>query len=69
MTHMKGEIHYEGMINPARREAKFVERVDSRGRVFVPRMIRDKLGIKENDIVAIFLKVIEEEGEEEWREE
>ena len=57
---MKDEIRYEGMINPGEKTASFREKIDKQGRIPVPRLIRDKLGMQGKEAqVEVRIKVVE----------
>jgi len=58
------EWKFEGMINPTKREASFTAKMDRIGRISVPRLIRDKLGISSEAVVAVHIKLIEAYKEE-----
>ena len=68
----KNEITFSGMINPKERIARFQEKVDIKGRIQVPRMVRDKLGLHAKEalvevkvrVLEIYTKESEEGGEE-----
>lgn len=54
------EIEFSGSINPARGEAKFPEKVDKQGRIPIPRMVRDKLGIQGKEArIDVSITVVE----------
>lgn len=54
------EIKYEGAINPKKKEAKFSEKIDKQGRIPVPRMARDKLGIHKKEArVSVWIRIEE----------
>ena len=62
MVHMetKKEITFSGAINPKEKTARFQEKIDKQGRVQVPRLVRDKLGLQEKEaIVEVSLRVEE----------
>lgn len=54
------EIIFSGVINPKEGIAKFQEKIDKQGRIQVPRVVRDKLGLQEREaILEIKLRVEE----------
>ena len=53
------EIKLEGAIYPSEGEASFMEKIDKQGRIQVPRVVRDKLGVQMEAIVAVKIKVLE----------
>lgn len=54
------EIKFSGVINPKEGTAKFQEKADIKGRVQIPRVVRDKLGLHGKEArVEIRLKVEE----------
>jgi hypothetical protein len=56
----KKEIKFSGAINPEEGTARFQEKLDKQGRVQIPRVVRDKLGIHEREaIVEVMLRVEE----------
>jgi bifunctional DNA-binding transcriptional regulator/antitoxin component of YhaV-PrlF toxin-antitoxin module len=68
----KDEIKFSGMINPKEGIARFQEKLDIKGRIQVPRMVRDKLGLHDKEallevrigIKEIYPKESAEGGEE-----
>lgn len=59
----KEELKYSGAIYPAKGEARYTEKIDKQGRIPVPRLIRDKLGIHEHEaMVTVSIKVLEVYG-------
>lgn len=54
------EIIFSGAINPEKMIAKFQEKIDKQGRVPVPRMVRDKLGMQGREaIVNVVIEIVE----------
>lgn len=54
------KIEFSGSINPARGEARFPEKMDKQGRIPVPRMVRDKLGIQGKEArIDVSITVVE----------
>lgn len=54
------EIKFSGAIYPDRGEAHFPEKVDRQGRIPVPRLVRDKLGIQGKEVrVDVSIKIVE----------
>lgn len=59
----EGEWKFEGVVNPSKGEASFTAMMDRVGRISVPRLVREKLGIRGEAILKVHLKVVES-GEE-----
>lgn len=54
------EIKFSGAINPKEGTARFQEKIDKQGRIQIPRIVRDKLGLQDREaILEIRLKVEE----------
>ena len=64
------EIRFSGAINPEEGTARFQEKIDKKGRVQIPRVVRDKLGLHEREaIVEVSIKVEEIYSEGGYRNE
>lgn len=56
----KDRVAFTGRINPKEKTAAFTEKLDSAGRLAVPRVVRDKLGLSGKEAILSVQIVVEE---------
>ena len=54
------ESRYETVIKREEGKAEFFDRVDMKGRITIPRLVREELGLRRDSLVKISVEVLKE---------
>jgi len=64
------KIAFGGTVDPASGKANFIGEIDGVGKIAVPSIVRNRLGLKSGSLVNVSIEVVkEEESEKEKKDE